>query len=384
MATKASKMPKGITYRESKDLYMWRFQHNGVPYCGYCRTLTEAKEALEDMKYEVKHGMKGKEKRDTLDAWFEEWLDTYKTNCKESTLDYYQSVYRRYISPVFGKCKVKDLKTTQIQKFTNQIARDYSKTTASTVNFLLFDCLRQATQLRMINVNPMSNTSVPRLNPQERKKALTPEQVTQFLEFVKESGSSYYSIFRLLSLTGCRIGEALALTWDCVDFDGEAIYIKKTLCYVSGKGLYMDEPKSKASRRRIRMKKGGELYNLLKRRKVEQLEQKLRSQGLWHPLEGFDNLVFTSEVGTPHYDMNIRKQMKVLIKRMQDQGYDIPNFTPHILRHCYATRALENGMQPKTLQRVLGHSSFQTTMDFYADCMESTINDEMDMIAKAL
>ena len=379
-----SKLPKGITYRENKDLYMWRFQHDGTPYCGYCKTLTEAKEALEDMKYEVKHGMKGKEKKDTLDAWFEEWLDTYKSDCKESTLNFYRNVYRRYISPVFGKSKVKDLKTTQIQRFTNRMAKDFSKTTASTVNFLLYDCLKQAKQLHMINVNPMSDTSVPRFKPQERKKALTADQVMQFMDYAKANKCSYYSIYRMLSLTGCRIGEILGLEWDNVDFDAESIYIKQTLIYMPSTGFYFDEPKSDAGKRRIRMKKGGELYNLLKARRVEQLEQRLKAHGYWKPLKGFENLVFTTEVGTPHHDTNVRKRMKVLIERMREQGYDIPDFTPHTLRHCYATRALENGMQPKTLQKVLGHSTFQTTMDLYADCMDSTINDEMDMIAKAL
>lgn len=384
MAKRESKMPKGITYRESKQLYMWRFQHDGVPYCGYCKTLTEAKQALEDMKYEVKHGIKGKEKRDTLDSWFEEWLETYKTDCKESTLNFYRNVYRRYISPVFGDSKVKSLKTTQMQKFTNQMAKNYSKTTASTANFLLYDSLEQAKDLGIINVNPMSKTSVPRFKNQERKKAMTPEQVSQFMDYAKANNCSYYAIYRMLSLTGCRIGEVLGLEWDNVDFENESIYIKQTLIYTPSTKFYFDEPKSDASKRRIRMKKGGELYNLLKARKVEQLEQRLKSNGYWKPLKGFTNLVFTTEVGTPHHDTNIRKRMKVLIKQMQEQGYDVPNFSPHTLRHCYATRALENGMQPKTLQKVLGHSTFQTTMDLYVDCMDSTINDEMDMIAQAL
>ena len=259
MAKRESKLPKGITFVERKQLYMWRFQHDGIPFCGYCKTLTEAKEVLEDMRYEVKHGMKGKEKRDTLDAWFEEWLEVYKTDCKQSTLNFYRNTYKRYISPEFGNRKVKDLSTTQIQKFTNRMAKNYSKATASTVNFLLYDCLRQAQQLHMINVNPMSNTSVPRFKPQERKKALSPEQVSQFMDYAKANNCSYYPIFRMMSLTGCRIGEILGLEWGSVDFEGESIFIKQTLIYTPSTKFYLDEPKSEAGKRRIRMKRGGEL-----------------------------------------------------------------------------------------------------------------------------
>jgi integrase len=110
---------------------------------------------------------------------------------------------------------------------------------------------------------------------------------------------------------------------------------------------------------------------------IELLAEKLTSGG-------FEDLVFTTENGKPHYDSNVRSKMHRIVTKMQKQGYDLPDFTPHTLRHSFATRCLENGMNPKTLQRVLGHSTFAITMDTYCDVMDNTIDAEMELVARAL
>ena len=292
--------------------------------------------------------------------------------------------YKGIISPVFGKTKLKSIKKEQMQKFVNQTAEKYSRSTAQASIHLLFECLERARKIGKINQNPMEDIDAPRYNKPEKKRALTAEQERQFFDFVKSTGCNYYSLYRTMALTGMRIGEILALSWENVDFDKGELRVYWNLCYTPQNGLYLDTPKSDTSIRKLPMPKGGELYELLKKRRIEQFEQRVAACELWQPTDGFEDLVFTTENGKPHYDSNVRSKMHRLVKKMQKLGYDIPDFTPHTLRHCYATRALENGMQPKTLQKVLGHSTFQTTMDLYADCMDSTINDEMDMIAKAL
>lgn len=383
MANK-TELPQGITYRENKNLYMWRFQHKGKSYCGYCKTLKEAKKQMSDLKYEVSHGLKTKEKKNTLNEWFEEWLITYRFDRKKSTLNYYRNVYRRYISPVFGEKRIKDLETTAIQRFVNEMARKYSKSTAEAISFLLFDCLDQAKKIHMISVNPMFDVSKPRYKERERKKALTAKQANMFLDYAKGCNSPYYLIFKMLYLSGLRIGEALGLRWKNVDFEQECFYVTQTLSRLPRTGFYLANPKSNAGKRRIRMERNGELYNLLKTRRIEQFEQRASAGGLWHPIKGMEDLVFTTSVGTPHYYSNIWLEMDKLINKMQEQGIDIPHFSPHILRHSYATVAYKNGMRPKTLQRVLGHSSYKTTMDMYVDVEDEAINQEMDLVAQAL
>ena len=382
MATKTDKtLPTGITLRKD-GRYMWRFKYAGVTYSGYSRKLPDAKKALRDKRYEVEHGLYSKEKAILFDTWFVEWLNVYKrADCKDSTINLYENVYNRYIKTVFGKKQVKNLRADMIQKFINKAAAERSKTVASTINFLLYDSLRQAARNGIISKNPMDNTTPPKFKESRKGKALSAEVEKQFLDAAKDS--YYYPLYRMASLTGMRIGEVLGLQWQDVDFEHGEIHITHKLCYVPGRGQYLDAPKSEASRRIIPMEKGSELYTLLKEWRSKQRLQKFKVGKYWQPLPGMEHIVFTSNHGTPHFDMNVRTDQRKIVAEMNEAGINI-DCTFHTLRHCFATRCIENGMDPKVLQAILGHSTFAMTMDLYCDVMEDTKRKELSKIMAAL
>lgn len=380
--TTGKTLPTGITLRKD-GRYMWRFKYSGSTYSGYSRKLTDAKKAMRDKRYEVEHGIYSKEQNISFDAWFNEWMDVYKVaDCKESTLNLYKNVYKRYIKKQFGKKTLKTLRADMIQRFTNAAAAKYSKSVASTINFLIYDALQQAYRNGIIAKNPMDNTTPPKFKQRTKKRALSDEAERQFLEAAKDS--YYYPLYRMASLTGMRIGEVLGLRWQEVDFVKGEIHITHTLCFIAGKGQYLDTPKSAASQRIIPMEKGSELYKLLKDWRKQQRYQKLQAGQYWQPLEGMSDLVFTSKAGTPHYDTNVRRDQREIVARLKEAGADIDTCTFHTLRHCFATRCIENGMDPKALQAILGHSTFAMTMDLYCDVMEDTKRKEMQKILAAL
>lgn len=380
--TTGKELPIGITLRKD-GRYMWRFKYNGSTYSGYSRKLTDAKKAMRDKRYEVEHGIYSKEQNISVDAWFNEWIDVYKAaDCKASTLNLYKNVYNRYIKNQFGNKMLKTLRADMIQRFTNTTAAKYSKSVAATINFLLYDALQQAYRNGIIAKNPMDNTTPPKFKQQKKKKALSEEAEWQFLEAAKDS--PYYPLYRMASLTGMRIGEVLGLRWQDIDFTKGEIHISHTMCYISGRGLYLDTPKSVASRRIIPMEKGSELYTLLKDWRKKQRYQKLQAGQYWKPLEGMEDIVFTSNHGTPHYDMNVRTDQRKIVARLKEEGADIDTCTFHTLRHCFATRCIEKGMDPKVLQAILGHSTFAMTMDLYCDVMEDTKRKEMKKIMATL
>ena len=180
-----------------------------------------------------------------------------------------------------------------------------------------------------------------------------------------------------------RMGEILGLTWDCIDMENGTILVDKTLCYLpeDGKAIYeFHQPKTKAGKRMIPM--------TVEVRDVFQ-EMKLRKERIavrHNPRIGMENLVFCSKTNNPINEANIRGALRYLIKKINRKYPDLnfEPFTPHGLRHTFATKAIEKGMRPKTLQKILGHNSLQMTMDLYCHVEEHTLKEEMALIGKVV
>lgn len=379
MPAKDSTLPRGVTLRKD-GRYMWRCKYDGKQYSGYEKTAKEAEKALRNKKYELEHGIYSKASRLNMDTWFETWISTYRTNCKPTTIEVYRKTYKRYISPEFGKKQLKALKPEQIQKLLNRMAKTYSKSVFGNINFLLYDLLDQAVKNQLIVQNPMQYTTRPATKKSEKRKALSRSETTAFLAAAKSS--YYYDMFRLSTLTGLRIGEITGLQWQDVDLKKKEIHVRHTLAWITGKGYFLQEPKSENSRRTIPLP--DKAVSLLRARKITQGKHRLSYGEYWQPLTGLPNLVFTTRYGTPIDGNNIRREMRIILAGMKEKGTDITWASFHTLRHTFATRCIEEGMQPKTLQHILGHATLAITMDLYCDVMEDTKREEMAKIADAL
>ena len=103
------------------------------------------------------------------------------------------------------------------------------------------------------------------------------------------------------------------------------------------------------------------------------------------PIKGFENLVFYTRMATPVSERSIVTAIKTVIRRInKSRTEDEPEFayfSPHTFRHTFATRCFENGMQPKTLQELLGHNSLEMTMDLYTHVTEEMKRKEAVKIA---
>jgi integrase len=379
MPAKDSTLPRGVTLRKD-GRYMWRCKYEGKQYSGYEKTAKEAEKALRNKKYELEHGIYSKASRLNMDTWFETWISTYRTNCKPTTIEVYRKTYKRYISPEFGKKQLKALKPEQIQKLLNRMAKTYSKSVFGNINFLLYDLLDQAVKNQLILQNPMQYTTRPATKKREKRKALSRSETTAFLAAAESS--YYYDMFRLSTLTGLRIGEVTGLQWQDVDLKKKEIHVQHTLAWITGKGYFLQEPKSENSQRTIPLP--DKAVSLLRARKIAQGKHRLAYGEYWQPLPGLPNLVFTTRYGTPIDGNNIRREMRIILAGMKEKGTDITWASFHTLRHTFATRCIEEGMKPKTLQHILGHATLAITMDLYCDVMEDTKREEMAKIADAL
>lgn len=393
---KSGKMlPKGITLR-SDGRYMGRFTYAGERYTLYDDDNPKRlKKALEDMRYELEHGIRGKVNNVTLDKWVEIWLTEYKANTvKESTYLLYRNYYEWYIKPQIGRLKIKDIKNVHIQKIFNAMKdKELSLNTMKKTYSIIYDILNYALNNDIILKNPCVGIALPKQRVKKRRVMTTAEQ--EIFE-VAMQGSTYENVYKVALCSGMRIGEILGLTWADVDFENSLISVNRTLLYYqSRKGEKclpkFQEPKTKAGKRSIPMLT--QMTRVLKLQKLQQNTQRVELGNNYQELEGFENLVFTTKFGKPVYESYINENLKYIvshinkqeIRKAKEEGREPAVFekiTPHTLRHTFATRAFEKGMKPKTVQEILGHSSLSMTMDLYTHVTEETKVEEMKKLER--
>ena len=210
----------------------------------------------------------------------------------------------------------------------------------------------------LVQRNVSEATRLPKL--EYRKKCpLTTEQLKVFLSVVRKE--RLYPAFLLEIATGLRRGELLALRWSTVDFKKGLIMIRQTLTRSRVDGgktktaLIFQDPKTKASRRDIPLPNG--VLEELKAHKARQAQEKLLIGEAYQD----NDLVFCTPDGKPLDPRNILRLHTALLKNAK-----LPHISFHDLRHQFATLLLDEGIHPKVVQEMLGHTKISTTLDIYS------------------
>lgn len=377
-------LPKGIILR-SDGRYMARFQFDGERYTIYDNNVKDLLEKMDNMKYELKHGIFCKPKDITISAWFETWMEEYKySTSKASTIQTYKQSYASYIQPVIGKRKVTDIQPQALQKIINDLyKKGLSKSRVNFVFVILSGMFTQAQKNKLIINNPADSLVLPkyRKKSQNEKRVMSLEEQKLFLKYAK--GSVYYDFYVIALSTGMRINEIAGLQWSDIDWKNKLIHVTGTLVYLrTGLGRYKDTPKTASSRRDIPMLNN--IEELLKSIRHRQLENRLRLGDKWKEEEALKNIVLTYEEGGAIWDTGIRVDMKKIANQIRKDGIDFEPITPHALRHTFATRGLEQGIPLKVMQVILGHSSLAMTADLYSHVLPDTKAEEMKKIENIL
>lgn len=225
--------------------------------------------------------------------------------------------------------------------------------------------------------------------PAKVKRALSQEEQDRFLEESKLK-TSYYPIFFTALSTGMRVNEILGLTWDDVNFKQSTISVNRTLVKIHDKFAFQT-PKTATSKRVIPLK--SDLKPLLANHKIKQNNIKAGYPEKWSPLnmEYADNLIFTTREGKPIYYSqvddaikrvidNINIQEKIQAEEEKREAILLESFSMHSLRHTFATRCFELGIDPKIVQEILGHSNISMTMDIYTHTSHEIKRDAIEKI----
>ncbi len=335
------------------------------------RKLQECRQWLADAQYQDEHSNLNFPEAMTVNAWFEYWISVKKRTVRPNTTRNYTERYHRNIEPIIGQMILSEVKTIHCQQIMNKMADEgYRTSTLYQTRITLYNMLDYAYQNDVIRKNPCNSLVKSNIGKESSKKeALTLQQQRIFVTGIEENTYEYQ--YRFLLQTGLRTGELVGLKWSDIDFEKRTMTISRSMEYRHSVGEWrVGEPKSKSGYRTIPLT--DEAIQLLKMQRRKNASFKMI------PFE-WSEFVFLCKKGTPIKNSTYDTMLFKLCDKLQ-----IPRFSMHVLRHTFATRCIEAGMKPKTLQTILGHSNIGITMNLYVHTTEDEKLKEIDKIAGAL
>ena len=331
--------------------------------------VAEAKKWLAEAKYEDEHSNIGASSQMTVDAWFNFWISEIKEKTtRPNTVRNHRERYVHNIRDVIGNMIISEVKPMHCQQVLNLMMNKYKGSTIELCRITMVSMFSCAQENQIISQSPVIRSVKSPKKSDKKVRFLTLDEQTKFLKAAKNTNKYYQYV--LILQTGLRTGEMIGLKWEDVDFQNRTITIKRTMEFqYKNQEFSIGEPKSKSGYRTIPMTQVA--YDILKAKEKERRSLKVFDLR-------YKDFVFVNSKGMPiknsAYD-------STLYKLANKSG--IPKFSMHTLRHTFATRAIEAGMKPKTLQEILGHSNISTTMNLYVHITEDEKKKEIQKFEQA-
>ncbi|MCW2926015.1 MAG: Site-specific recombinase XerD [Thermoleophilia bacterium] len=344
----ATKTP-GVYRRGNRYVVVLR-DRTGRQFKRSAGTLAEARVLKSTLSADLARGELQVTERMTFERYAREWVETYagrtSRGIRPQTLaDYRRAIERRAI-PYFGRMQLADISARDIKRFAQELAA--ADLSANTIRLQLAPVkalLATAVEDGVIRSSPAAGVRLANANargPVERS-ALTDLELTRLLA---EIDAEHFLLVLLLSQTGLRIGEAVALQWQDVDLLACRIHVRRRY-YKGG----VDAPKSRFGIRSIPLSRA--------------MSERLASLREGSDFAAPTDHLFCTKLGTPHLPRNIlMRSFKPAAVRA-----GIPHAGFHTLRHTYASRLFRLGWNAKQVQMVLGHHSPAFTLATYVHLM---------------
>lgn len=359
---------------QRKDLtYMYRYKDNdGTRRSVYAPTLSELRDKEDEIEDTLRSGLIAG-KNPTGKALLEAFFKT-KAGIRPSTLNTYYCVAKAFQDDPISEVPVCELTKTMMKEFF--VSRYQSGAAYGTVKLLkalLLQVYEQSVEDGVIEKNPCRFV-LSRLIPKgsTEKVPLTEGQLVEFLEFAKSQYSDYYIQLVVLAHTGMRVSESCALTVADVDFESGLLRVCKQVSYLKEAGgrtqRRIVEPKTASSHRYIPM--DGELRGALQ---IAVRDARTRRVDLM--MDGHRGFLFLRSEDTVRVSKDVGGRIHQIVRDYNKTHKNpLPHITPHTLRHTFCTKSISMGVDPKSVQYVMGHSTSQVTMDVYAHvCQEQVV-----------
>lgn len=392
---------KGEIQRASDKRYMYTYTDPlGRRKFIYAQDLTTLREKEKQLMKDQLDGLDlyvaGKA---TVNDTFDRYMST-KYDLRDTTRSNYIYIYDRFVKDTFGRKKIADIKYSDVLQFYYHLLNEEELAlgTLDSVHTLLHPTFQLAVRDEIIRNNPSDGVmkEVSKKDGKARgiRHALTLEQQRAFMEYMANHPVYYHwwPLFTVLLGTGCRIGEAIGLRWEDLDFENRIISINHSLVYYpvgeSRKSvLRVSKPKTDAGIRTIPML--DTVHDAFQMERDEQEETGFNET----EIDGMRGFVFVNRYGSVPNPQAVNRAIKRIIsnynadetvkaKRERRKPIILPDFSCHHLRHTFCTRLCENETNLKVIQAIMGHRNIETTMDIYAEATDRKKQESFDNLAK--
>ena len=376
---KGKELGKGIGQRKD-GLYYARCTNKSGQRLEKCfQDLKEARNWQKEQQYRQVHPeIKSAPPKMTVNEWFDFWQTNLLTGLAPNTVRNYRERYEKNAKALLGKLLLTEVRPMHCKAVFNGMTGTYAGSTIRQAYIALGAMFKAAKENGLIEKHPMDGVRFDSpIKAVDEIHFLTVSEQKAFLEIAKHSHN--YAQYALILETGLRTGEVIGLTWDVIDWENHTLTVNKTMEFRHKQHEWRaGPPKTKKSYRTIPLTDTA--YQILRdlylgreyRKEAPELDKELtyidRRTAKQAKLHMRDLVFINYRTGMPaknsSYDTHLYK--------LCDKA-GIEHFCMHALRHTYATRAIESGMQPKVLQKLLGHASIKTTMDRYVHVTDDSM-----------
>ena len=368
------RIPDGFRKR-GNGLLEYRFCIDEERYSVYGKTVKECREKELLKRQDVAKGIE-RRKNPTVKDYATSWLEHRKLQISENT---YRA--QKQILDTVGKIvlengvKMENMRLCEVNSddlyyIQSNLLKSRRTRTVNDYMALLRHVFSDACKERRIEYNPTDPVKPLKITEEQARdtihRALTIAEQQAFFDCDRAKTSHYYNVFRMAVLTGMRSGEIGALKYR--DIRKNEIHVERTITRTETGAYCVGESTKTASGRRV----------IPITPKIAKIitEQKKINVALYGNVTGLDDLLFRAPMGGLLMATPADREIKQVCKKIK-----IEPFTMHAFRATFATRAIEGGMNPRTLQELLGHSNFNLTMSLYGHALPNTLAEEMGKIA---
>ena len=362
---------------ERKTVRSWKLVKTDMTPPGKHPTIS-LREMEEEIQTELSKGIGNNDI--TVLELVDRYLATMR-GVRHNTAANHKSVRNLLAKEAFGYYKIKRVKTTDAKLFLIKLQKEDGKSysTIHTVRGVLRPAFRMAVDDDMLLKNPFEFPLAGVIvNDSVTREAIDPAQERRFLEFIQNDKHfcRYYDGIYILFNSGLRISEFCGLTLSDIDLEKEEIDINHQLQRTRDGEYVIEKTKTNAGTRVIPMDVGvaDAFRRVLKNRKKPKVEPLI---------DGYTGFLFLDKNDMPTIGLHWDHYFKHICDKFNKiYRLQIPNITPHICRHTYCSKKARQGMNPKTLQYIMGHSDISVTLNTYTHLGLMEAREEMDKIAR--